>query len=140
MNNYNINTLNSAEEFTNSIIIHKDDLLIIIDESTKNSKTDLFEELCFTGKYVNGLIRIIKSGGSNPEVKNLDQIKKDLSDNMEKVISCLKEITLDSSLEIKNKFEQKYFNLNAESFKNLNELVSDLDSLKKYLNYLKRSN
>lgn len=136
---YDANTLNSAEEFTNSMLLCKNDLLIIINESYKNNKAELFEELCFTGKYVNGLIRVMKTGSGNPEVKSLDYIKKDLSDNMEKVINQLREITFNSSIEIKNEFEKKYFKLSPDTFKNLSELVSDLDSLKKYLNHLKRS-
>jgi hypothetical protein len=139
MQQYDLNTLNSAEEFTNSVFTKKDDIMILISESYKNNKPEIFEELCFTGKYVNGLMRVIKTGSNNPEVKSLDHVKKDLSDNMEKVISQLKEITLNSSVEVKNKFEKKYFNLSPETFKNLSELVYDLDTLKKYINHLKRS-
>jgi hypothetical protein len=139
MQQYDLNTLNSAEEFTNSVFTKKDDIMILISESYKNNKPEIFEELCFTGKYVNGLMRVIKTGSNNPEVKSLDHVKKDLSDNMEKVISQLKEITLKSSVEVKHKFEKKYFNLSPETFKNLSELVYDLDTLKKYINHLKRS-
>lgn len=138
MLHYDKNTLDSAEEFTNSVIICKADLAIVINESNKNNRVDLFQELCFTGKYVNGLLRVMKTGNSNPEVKSLDHIKKDLSENMEKVISQLKEITLNSSAEVKEEFEKKYFNLSPDTFRNLSELVSDLDTLKKYLNHLKR--
>ncbi len=139
MQQYDLNTLNFAEEFTNSVFTKKDDIMTLISESNKNNKPEIFEELCFTGKYVNGLIRVMKTGSGNPEVKSLDHIKKDLSDNMEKVISQLKEITLNSSVEVKNEFEKKYFNLSPDTFKNLSELVSDLDTLKKYINHLKRS-
>ncbi len=140
MKKYDINILNSAEEFTNSVLHRKKDLLVIINESYKNNKAELFEKLCFTGKYVNGLMRVIKTGGNNPEVKSLEHVKKDLSDNIEKVINQLREITFNSPIEIKNEFEEKYFNLNPGSFKNLNELVADLDIVKKYLNHLKRVN
>lgn len=139
MQQYDLNTLNLAEEFTNSVFTKKDDIMTLISESYKNNKPEIFEELCFTGKYVNGLIRVMKTGSGNPEVKSLDYIKKDLSDNMEKVINQLREITFNSSIEIKNEFEKKYFKLSPDTFKNLSELVSDLDSLKKYLNHLKRS-
>lgn len=138
MLHYDKNTLDSAEEFTNAVMMHKADLAIVINESNKNNRVDLFEELCFTGKYVNGLLRVMKTGNSNPEVKSLDHVKKDLSENMEKVISQLKEITLNSSAEVKEEFEKKYFNLSPDTFRNLSELVSDLDTLKKYLNHLKR--
>ncbi|HSL89804.1 MAG TPA: hypothetical protein VK870_10910 [Ignavibacteriaceae bacterium] len=140
MQQYDINTLNSAEDFTNSVFSKKDDILVLISESYKNNKVEIFEELCFTGKYVNGLMRVLKIGSNNPEVKSLDHIKKDLSDNIEKVINQLREITLNSSIEVKDKFEKKYFTLSTDTFKNLTELVSDLDALKRYINYLKRSN
>ena len=139
MHLYDENILNAAEEFTDSQLIKKDDLQQLINECNQNNRTGLFEELCFTGKYVNGLLRVIKTGSNNPEVKSVEHIKKDLSDNMEKVISQLREITLNSSDEIKNEFDKKYFNLNSETFKNLSELAADLDTLKKYLNHLKRN-
>lgn len=139
MQQYDLNTLNLAEEFTNSVFTKKDDIMTLISESYKNNKPEIFEELCFTGKYVNGLMRVMKTGSGNSEVKSLDHVKKDLSDNMEKVINQLREITFNSSIEIKNEFEKKYFNLNPQSFKNLSELVVDLDILKKYLNHLKRA-
>ena len=139
MQQYDINTLNSAEEFTGSVFTKKDDIMVLISESYKNNKVEIFEELCFTGKYVNGLMRVIKTGSNNPEVKSLDHVKKDLSDNMEKVISQIKEITLNSTEELRMEFTAKYFNLSSVSFKNLTELVFDLDSLKRYINHLKRS-
>lgn len=139
MQQYDINTLNSAEDFTNSVFTKKDDIMILISESYKNNKIEIFEELCFTGKYVNGLMRVIKTGSNNPEVKSLDHVKKDLSDNMEKVISQIKEITLNSTEELRMEFTAKYFNLSSVSFKNLTELASDLDALKRYINHLKRS-
>lgn len=139
MQQYDLNTLNLAEKFTNSVFTKKDDILVLISESYKNNKVEIFEELCFTGKYVNGLMRVIKTGSNNPEVKSLDHVKKDISDNMEKVISQLKEITLNSTEELRKEFTAKYFNLSSVSFKNLTELVFDLDSLKRYINHLKRS-
>lgn len=138
MNQYNLFTISDVEIFSNSSLKLKEDLSFLLDECSRNDEFNKFEDLCFTGKYVNGLLKVLKSGSSNPEVKSLDHIKKDLSDNMEKVISQLKEITLNSSEEIKESFSKKYFTLSSETFSNLTVLVSDLDIVKQYLNHLKR--
>lgn len=138
MHKNDINLFDETENFSNSLLTQKEDLIFLYKECINNECIEKFEELCFTGKYVNGLLRVIEAGISNPEVKSLDHIKQDLSLNMEKVISHLKEITLNSSEDFKNILTDKYFSLNADSIKNLTALVSDLDRVKRYLNYLKR--
>lgn len=138
MNKFNLFTISDIDNFSNSSLKLKEDLSLLLDECNRNDEFNKFEDLCFTGKYVNGLLKVLKTGSSNPEVKSLDHIKKDLSDNMEKVISQLKEITLNSSEEIKELFNKKYFTLSAETFSNLTVLVSDLDTVKQYFNHLKR--
>ena len=79
--------LDSVEAFTERKLHHKLFLQQLIDETTKYKFYDMFEELAFTGKYVNGLLRAVKIGQSNPDVTNLQMIKEDLMKNMEKVIS-----------------------------------------------------
>jgi len=37
-------------------------------------------------------------------------------------------------------FEENYLKLSAASFQNLNDLIADLEQVKKYLNYQKRNN
>ncbi|MBK7630664.1 MAG: hypothetical protein IPJ23_08175 [Ignavibacteriales bacterium] len=98
-----------------------------------------FEKFSFTGKYVNGLLKILRNSAKIPEVENVDHIKKDLSENMEKVTSLLKEITF--KMDDKNKMfiEESYLKLNQNSFQNIQLLVEDLDIIKKYLNNLKRN-
>jgi hypothetical protein len=138
MHKNDINLFDETENFSSSLLTQKEDLIFLYKECINNECIEKFEELCFTGKYVNGLLKVIEAGISNPEVKSLDHIKQDLSINMEKVISHLKEITLNSSEDVKNILSNKYFSLNADSIKNLTALVSDLDRVKRYLNYLKR--
>lgn len=138
MNQYDANIVEEAEKFTNLSINNKDEIIQLLNSCNAEKNFNLFEQLCFTGKYVNGLLRVLKAGNLNPEVKSLDHIKKDLSENIEKVISQLKEITLNTSPDIQKYFTDKYFALNPETLKNLTELVSDLDIIKKYLNHIKR--
>ena len=132
--------LSDAEKFNGKLLNRKEDISIIIDAYNQNDKVDDFESLSFTGKYVNGLFRVLKSSVKIPEVQSVDHIKKDLSENMEKVILLLKEITLKMNDEHKKKIGDNYLQFSQDSMQNLQLLVEDLDNIKKYLNHLKRKN
>jgi len=130
--------LYEVEKFTSKSLNRKDDLRIIIDLHIQNKNVDDFESFAFLGKYVNGLFRVLESSGKVSEFQNLEQVKKDLGENIEKVISRLKEITLKLDDEKKTKIEDNFIDLSKNSFQNIQQLVEDIDHIKKYLNYLKR--
>ncbi|GMU94677.1 hypothetical protein [Ignavibacterium album] len=134
------NFLNEVESFTERKLHHKKFLQQLIDEANKNQAIEKFEELAFTGKYVNGLFRAIKIGQANPDVTNLHLIKEDLMKNIEKVITLIKEMTLNVSKEFSAEINLKFIELSKDQFNNITNLVDDLDQVKKYLNHLKRIN
>ena len=132
------NFLDDVEKFSGKSLNKTDDLADIFEAYKSSKNFEDFESLSFTGKYVNGLFKVLANSTKIPEVENVDHIKKDLSENMEKVISQLKEIT--SYMNAKNKMliEENYLKLSQSSLQNLRLLVEDLDIVKKYLNFLKR--
>lgn len=130
--------LDSVESYTERKLHHKFFLQQLIDETTKYKLYDKFEDLAFTGKYVNGLLRAVKIGQSNPDVTNLQMIKEDLMKSMEKVISLIKEITTNLTTESMNEINVKFIELSRDQFTNLTQFIDDLDQIKKYLNHLKR--
>lgn len=130
--------LDQVEIFSNRLLKRKDDLKIIVEAFNKSDQPNKVEDFFFTGKYINGLFRVLKNSGNIPKVENVDQIKKDLSENIEKIISQLKRITLRMNDEEKKQIEFSYFELTQNTLHSLQELAEDLDSAKKYLNYLKR--
>ena len=134
------NFLDNVEEFSGKSLNKKSDLDILIRLCDTEEKVKNFENLSFTGKYVNGLFKVLQNSSKNPEVENVDQIKKDFAENMEKVISQLKDITSETNDADKQIFEENYFKLSQTTMQNLQQLVEDLDSIKKYLNYKKRNN
>jgi hypothetical protein len=133
------NILNDVELFSDSLLKRKADLQIIIDESLKNNFGAEFEELTFTGKYVQGLKRVLQKGADFQEIDNLDHVKKDLTENMEKVIGDIRALLIHSSETNKKYFEETYLSLTPNCFQNLNDLLEDLEWVKKYLNHQKRS-
>jgi len=138
MNKLQSTFLKDVENFTGKLFNRKDDLKIILEAVNRDDKIEDFEKLTFTGKYINGLFRVLKSSVKIPEVESVDHIKKDLSENMEKVFLQLKEITFKMNAEDRKKIEENYLQLSHNSLQNLQQLVEDLDTIKKYLNHLKR--
>ena len=135
----NENILNDVELFSDSLLKRKADLQIITNESLQNNFEAEFEELTFTGKYVQGLKRVLKKGADFQEIDNLDHVKKDLTENMEKVIGDIRALLIHLSETNKKYFEDTYLSLTPNCFQNLNDLLEDLEWVKKYLNHQKRS-
>jgi len=133
------NFLDDVEKFSGNRLNRKSELSIILEACNNDQKIEEFKNLSFTGKYVNGLFRVLRDSVKIPEVENINQIKKDLSENMGKVISLLKEITFNTNEISKKLFEETFFQLSQSSMQNLQQLVEDLDLIKKYLNHLKRN-
>ena len=132
------NFLKGVEDYTGSLLLRKADIHRLIEVVVVEDKEEEFEQLTFTAKYVCGMMRVVKNAPSIPEVSSIDQIKSDLNENMKKGIEQLREIIASSNGNEKDYFEKTYFSLTTQNFNNLTQLFSDLESVKKYINYLKR--
>ncbi|MFI5238052.1 MAG: hypothetical protein ACHQLA_08945 [Ignavibacteriales bacterium] len=133
----NKNFLSEVESFTKNNLIRKSDLQKLIELSVSSRKETELEELSFTAKYICGMIRVLKHAPGIPEAQNINQVKEDINLNLKKAIEQLREI-ITSDAQLKNYFEETYLSLTSENLINLNQLLSDLESVKKYINYLKR--
>jgi hypothetical protein len=137
--NYNASEfVNEVEKFSKHPLNRKAEMIAIYEASVDANQLDVYRELCFTAKYLVGMIRVIKDGGTNPQVNSLDQVKKDFSENMTKAIDQIRQIISGSKEEQKKYFEEEFFEKTHSALTNLNELLADLESAKLYLNYLKR--
>lgn len=131
--------LKKVDEFSNFKLQRRDDLQIIFNEGVKDNNNKLFEDLVFTAKYVQGLMKVMKMGRENSEIKSLEHVQIDLTKNMEKLVEQIREITSGSSQSDKEYLDKTFLQMNADAFKNLNDLLYDLDWTKRYLNDLKRN-
>ncbi|HEY6438253.1 MAG TPA: hypothetical protein VIY47_16800, partial [Ignavibacteriaceae bacterium] len=132
------NLLTNVEEYTSYSLQRKEDIKRIINVAVDNRKEDEFEKLTFTAKYICGMMRVLKNAPGIPEVNSVDNVKNDLNENMKKGIEQLKEIISFSDESNREYFDNTYFTLTPQNFSNLSQLFSDLESVKKYINYLKR--
>lgn len=133
-----INFLKAVEDFTGSLLQNKDDVTKLIAVVVAEKKEEEFEKLIFTAKYICGMMRVVKNAPGIPEVSSVDKIKNDLNENMKKGIEQLKEIISFSDDNQRDYFNRTYFTLTTLNFSNLTQLFSDLESVKKYINHLKR--
>jgi hypothetical protein len=132
------NFLGEVEKFIGSSLQKKDDIKKLIDIVVADKKVKEFDDLIFTSKYICGLMRVMKNAPGVPEVSSIDHVKKDLSENINKAVDQLKELLSESSKKERDYFQNTYTQLSSENFNNLQKLFSDLESVKKYLNQLKR--
>ena len=132
--------LDKVEDYTSNQIQKKDDIKKIINEVIINGNEEEFEKLTFTAKYIAGMMRVLKSAPGIPEVTSIEHVKNDLNENMKKGIEQLKSLIDSADEEVKVHFHETYFILSTQNFSNLTQLFSDLEAVKKYLNYLKRQN
>jgi hypothetical protein len=131
--------INDVEKYSKDKLKRKAELIRIYEEALKYKNEKLFDDLAFTAKYVQGLMRVVKSGSINPDIKNIDSIKKDFTDNMNKVVLKIRELISSADENLKIHFEQTYFELSQQGFVNLAELLSDLEWTKIYLNDSRRN-
>ena len=127
-----------VEKFSKHSLNRKAEMIIIYDAAIDSNQMNIFRDLCFTAKYLVGMMRVLQEGGNNPQISSLDHVKKDFSSNLAKAIEQIKLIIVGADKSQKEYFEDQFFVRSHAGLTNLNELLADLESTKLYLNYLKR--
>ena len=127
-----------VEKFSKHSLNRKAEMIIIYDAAIDSNQMNIFRDLCFTAKYLVGMMRVLQEGGNNPQISSLDHVKKDFSSNLAKAIEQIKQIIVGADKSQKEYFEEEFFMKSHAGLTNLNELLADLESTKLYLNYLKR--
>ena len=130
--------IDQVEKFSKSKLKRKAELLRVYEEALKNNNLKEFDDLIFTAKYLNGLLRIVQKESMNSEISNFNEIKKDFSDNMNKIVQQIKGIISNADEQLKSHFDEVYFELSQQGFLNLSELLSDLEWAKMFSNEIKR--
>jgi hypothetical protein len=135
-NNENCTSLTEAvSDFSEARLKRKEDLDKLFSVITSSNK-NLFDTLLFKSKYIKGLMRIFKESSKNADFKR-DLIKEDLSDNIRQAKELLKNITRSADEDIKLYFESNYYVTTPDALVRLDELMSDLEWTKMYLNDIK---
>ena len=130
--------INEVEKFSKKSLNRKAEMISIYDAAIDSNQVSIFRELCFTAKYLLGMMRVLQEGSSNPQISSLDHVKKDFSSNLNKAIEQIRQIIYSADESQKKYFEEEFFVKSHTGLTNLNELLFDLERAKLYFNYLKR--
>lgn len=131
--------MNGLETFSGVKLKEKEMVKEMLHYSLSSDSLKLFEDVCFTAKYISGLMRVLKSAATMNDVNNTDSIKSDLAKNFDQFSVQIKGIILLMPEESQESLTQTYLEMTAESFSKLNNLILDLEWAKRYLNDLKRT-
>lgn len=130
--------LEAIENKSGKIFTESEALLIIFNVGLSEEKNSLFEKLIFTSKYILGLKRVLEKGAGIPDVNNLDEVKKDLAENLTEVVDILKEFMLNMDENKRTFIESNYLAMTQNSLAKLYSLLEGLEWTKIYFNDLKR--
>ena len=128
---------NGLSAFTGKSFRFPDELKSVIFLSFRLKNVEELHQASFIAKYITGLKRVVQNAAGNPEVNNVEDIKKDLMQNFEKLISTLQDIVKDDGA-VRELFASRFLEMNPDAFMNLNGFIEDLALLKVYFNSLKR--
>src|SRR4030066_1080812 len=91
--NYNASVFfNEVEKYSKHSLNRKAEMIVIYDAAIDSNQMNIFRDVCFTAKYLVGMMRVLQEGGNNPQVSSLDHVKKDFSANLTKAIEQLRKI------------------------------------------------
>lgn len=130
--------INGLDTFSGGKLQEKEMVKEMLHYSLSSDSLKLFEDICFTAKYISGLMRVLKSAATMNDVNNTDSIKSDLAKNFEQFTLQVKGIISLMPEASQEALTQTYLEMTPESFSKLNNLISDLNWAKMYLNDLKR--
>ncbi len=126
--------LDELDIFSGGRLLNKEDISRLISIAKKNDQTGLLEDMAFTGKFLSGLLSIIKRGENAVNEQVFYNYTKEYTQNLEKLRSDLNKLLESGSSFVKKIFQEKYLEINQDSVNNLTNLCSDLNWLKMYLN------
>jgi hypothetical protein len=129
----------AVDEFAKGKLNNAEDLTRLTEIIYRIEKENLLEDISFSAKYAQGLLKIIQNRNNNFEDEYFEKIKIEYTTAVKNVRGILEEIINNGSSFIKNIFKEKYLSMTHESLQNLNLLIDDLSWVKVYNNDVKRS-
>lgn len=121
-----------VEDFSNYKVIDREALAEILYVSFEYGKEKELRELAFTAKYIQGILRGAKKAAGNPEINNMEFLKGELGEQIQKFAGMLRGLIPPQPES--EKLNEKYFGENVNSFADIQTLISDLEWVKMFLN------
>lgn len=132
-------------EFSGGKLKNENDVSVLIESAQARENEELFNDIIFTAKYLNGLGKILhsnistalesKPGGENKLDENAEEkIRNEFSQNVMKLSKQISKLISGMTTADKKEFGDKYLAMNRPSLVNLTNLIYDLSWVKQYFN------
>jgi len=123
-----------VEKELNSKIQNLEDIYRFLSISIEHNKTELVQQLAFDGKYIEGLLRIIRNRDNDFDEDYFERIKKELTGKLEGIRNNIESLIENESEFLQNIFRKKYLEISPDVLQNLTSLCTDLARVKELLN------
>jgi len=139
--------VNALQQFSGNKIKNETDLSFLIEISALPGQKEVFKDIQFTAKYLNGLGKVLHTNISTSAATNAKEngkpvtsedaklkIMKEFETHIRKLSELLKTFVAKTEEKERTDFEDKYLGMNRGSLQNLTTLIYDLSWLKSYNN------
>lgn len=109
----------------------KEEIGMLIELAHQHNKLQTLDDLSFFSKFCSKTFGIMQRIGN--EADGYDKLAHEFSDNLEKSKKLVNELLSPAPGDVKNDFENKFFDLSPSAFQNYLSLIRDLSWYKNYL-------
>lgn len=113
---------------------NQEDMERIISLAIKSNKIDNLLQMAFYGKFLNGLLGIVKRKEESINESVFNRYVEEYAQAFSKFKQNFQDIISEGSDFIKNIYQKKYFDLEKNCVSNLASLTKDFSYLKEFLN------
>jgi hypothetical protein len=112
----------------------RDDVEKLIEIALAKNKINELEKIAFETKFIAGLLGVIKKRDNLIDEEYFLKVQEEYKERLLRVQTILKDFVAADSEFYRSIFDEKFMQMNRQSFENLNFLFSDLSFLKLYFN------
>jgi hypothetical protein len=123
--------LQTLETFSGGKLKRRADFGLLLDAAHSSDQHGVLEQLCFHAKFSVKAYGIMKRIGKDGE--GYDRLAAEFTESMNIITGHLRTLIRSAEPDERQPFESRYLVLNAESFRNLMELLNDLAWYKNWL-------
>lgn len=134
INKHIINVIIKSISSGETELINKEDVRSLALSCAEFDTEDKFFDLCFTARYIKGLLNAGVKASANPETGGTMKIQMDIEIQINNFLNLLSVILENIEEERGIDIAEKYLGNTSEHFQNLIYLISDLSKVKSLIN------
>ncbi|GJQ21261.1 MAG: hypothetical protein HBSIN02_16160 [Bacteroidia bacterium] len=123
--------VNELEKYANRSMKYKEEIGILLDQSTASGKREVFDDIIFFAKFIAKSQDLMRRIG--PENEGYGKLASEFQSAIEKTTSLMRTVVKEGPEEVKERFVEGFFRMDEESFSSLMVFVRELAWVKNWL-------